>query len=63
MLVSLANFLNLFLSVFWGPIAQSAKSAYYNWSDNTIIILLNLGTIIAFFSVLAGSYLIDRKGK
>ena len=62
MMVALTNFLNIFLKVYWGPIAQSAKIVY-EWSDNTIFVLINLGTAAAFLSALAGCYLVDRKGK
>ena len=60
-IVTLANVLNNNLWAYWGPIAQSAK-VVYDWTDNTIFILVNLGNGAAFLATLIGCYFVDRKG-
>ena len=60
-IVVLSNVLNNNLWAYWGSIAQSAKIVY-DWTDNTIFILVNLGNSAAFLATLAGCYFLDRQG-
>ena len=60
-IVVLSNVLNNNLWAYWGSIAQSAKIVY-DWTDNTIFILVNLGNGAAFLATLAGCYFLDRQG-
>ena len=60
-IVALSNVLNNNFWAYWGSIAQSAKSVY-DWTDNTIFILVNLGNGAAFLATLAGCYFVDRQG-
>ena len=60
-IVALSNILNNNLWAYWGSIAQSAKSVY-DWTDNTIFILVNLCNGAAFLATLAGCYFVDRQG-
>ena len=60
-IVVLSNVHNNNLWAYWGSIAQSAKIVY-DWTDNTIFILVNLGNGAAFLATLAGCYFLDRQG-
>jgi hypothetical protein len=60
--VSLANILNVFLWATWGPISQSAH-VVYDWTDNDVFWMVNLGNIFAFITVFFGVYLVDCKGR
>ncbi|XP_060602799.1 solute carrier family 49 member 4-like [Ruditapes philippinarum] len=59
--VSLANILNVFLWATWGPISQSAH-VVYDWTDNDVFWMVNVGNIVAFITVFFGVYLVDCKG-
>ena len=61
MIVALSNILNNNLWAYWGSIAQSAKSVY-DWTDNTMFILVNLCNGTVFLATLAGCYFVDRQG-
>lgn len=45
----------------WGPIELSVKYAY-DWSDLTVAMMANWGTIMFMLSVLPLSYLLEAKG-
>ena len=45
----------------WGPIASSVQAAY-NWSDSTVAMIANWGTIVFVISALPTSWLIETKG-
>lgn len=60
--VSLAAVLNNFLWATWGPISQSAYLVY-DWTENQLFWIVNIGNITGFLSVLLGVYLVDSSGK